>query len=604
MEIALDELEFGKSLASCVQCESLSDSTKLLPCSHILCQDCFRELESLGNCNCSKCGHIVKDDEFVEENYFADLFLRSDEILKKLRENYPCSKCQHLTSSMYCITCDCFLCSVDFHIAHKQNGNLCQHDYICVNEPKKAIYAFEKSRNILKDIFVKSDQFRKNDKVNTLYKDLIVYEQLIELWRAKHRNIETSFEETKFMEIECVSEVNTYYNSIIEVARAAMVRQSREIARYYDKERGKLHNKLVETNNYLQRLEQTKGLIDIYIHFSDSYELIDKSSALIGRLERIGKEIIETEWQYPDVVPLKFKRTLVSDVTSNFGVLKESRNFQGKIYPNISFGAYGNSNGHFKALQDIALHRNKTLFILDSGSRSVNAFSTTGKFLFKFGTYGNRCGQFLDPRHITIEEDLAYVTDTGRCDVQIFSCKTGKFIDKFGTKGNRSGQLSSPHGIAISKKTNKIFVVDRPKQCVNVYSPGYEFVTEICKGFLKEPCDIAISTNGDIYVLDCSSRCVHVFNESGKLLREYGGRGENMEMINPCYLTLHGQRHVIISDRLGHKICVYTLHGDLVSEIGGFGSQPGRVNFVNGVTVDSEGNIFVCDTANHRVQRF
>ena len=604
MEIALGELQFGKSLASCVQCEHFSEKTKLLPCSHILCEDCYRELGGLTSCICPQCGHYVRENEFVEENYFAELFIRSEGILDKLKANQTCDKCEHLVSTTYCITCGNFLCSVDFHLEHKQNGDLYQHDYICVNSQKNVNEVFAKESNILRDIFVKSNELRRSEKLNSLYQGLSVYEQLLEIWRGRYKNIELSLDEANILEIECISEVNTYYGKIIEKAREAMIQQSRNIATYYEGERKKFENKLAQTSRIVQKIEQTKGLIDIYIEFSDTYELIDKSSALIGRLERIGKEIVETKWQYPDIVPLKFKKTEVREITNKFGVLRQYRNFQSSFYPQISFGSYGNNQGQFKVIQDIAIYRDKILFTLDSGNKCVNAFATNGQFLFKFGSHGRRSCQFLDPRYITVNGDFIYVSDAGKCDVQIFTCRDGTYVGKIGTKGNQLGFLASPHGIAISKKNNKIFIVDRPKQSVKVYSPSYEFLTEICKGHLLEPSDVTVGVNGEIFVLDCSNRCVHVFDENGKLLREFGQMGEDQELVNPCYLTLDTQHHVIVSDRVGNKICVYTQHGELVTVFGGFGSQPGKVKFPNGIAVDSDGNIFVCDTSNHRIQKF
>ena len=188
--------------------------------------------------------------------------------------------------------------------------------------------------------------------------------------------------------------------------------------------------------------------------------------------------------------------------------------------------------------------------------------------------------------------------------MQLFKCEDGSYVGKLGRKGNKEETLASPNGVAVSNCSNNIYVVDGPKQCIKVYSPNHEFIKAICKGHLVEPCDVAIGASGDIYVVDCASKCVHVFNRDGDLLREFGYRGEEKELVNPRYLALDNRGHVLLSDRLGHQICVYTVRGDLVNRFGGFGSNPGEVRFPNGIAVDSEGNIFVCDTSNHRIQKF
>ena len=595
MEILLQEFEKAKLLSSCVQCEDFVSATKLLACSHVMCEDCYSQMGS----RCPHCAHYVNENEGVEENYFLDLFLKYEQIISQLKAQHVCTKCKHLPSSTYCQHCDLLLCSVDFQMEHSQNCGINQHEYLCTKHMRNHNGHSVSENDEIKNVFVKSSVLQTNEKIASINHGLSVYDMLQNIWQGRHDNIERNFEDINTLENNCVSQVNQYYEEMIQKAREMKETQMNDVKKYYEGERDKLRNKLKQTEQFVQKLEQTKSLIRIYAEFSDTYELVDKSAAILRRLERIFKEFAEKKWSYPDIVQIQFHGCNINKVTDMFGSLKRYRNFQAKFYPKFSFGSYGKSTGHFQTIQGLAIHRDKTLFISDSGSKCVHAFSTTGKFRFSLSE-----GHFIDPGHISVNGDLVYVSDVGRCDVQIFNCEDGSYVGKLGRKGNKEEELASPSGVAVSNCSRNIYVVDRPKQCIKVYSPNYVYIKAMCKGHLMEPCDIAIGTNDDIYVVDCSCKCVHVFNQDGDLLREFGYRGEDKELVNPCYLALDGGDHVMLSDRMGHKICVYTVRGDLVNRFGGFGSSPGKVRFPNGVAVDSEGNIFVCDTSNHRVQKF
>lgn len=63
-----------------------------------------------------------------------------------------------------------------------------------------------------------------------------------------------------------------------------------------------------------------------------------------------------------------------------------------------------------------------------------------------------------------------------------------------------------------------------------------------------------------------------------------------------------GERYAL--DRKAHRVFRFDAGGASIGSFGGFGSQPGQFNDPWGIRVDSDGNVLVADTFNHRIQKF
>jgi len=62
--------------------------------------------------------------------------------------------------------------------------------------------------------------------------------------------------------------------------------------------------------------------------------------------------------------------------------------------------------------------------------------------------------------------------------------------------------------------------------------------------------------------------------------------------------------NVYVADGGNHRIQKFDNHGKFVMEFGSNGSQPGQFQEPWGVAVDRKGDIYVADTWNHRIQKF
>ena len=136
--------------------------------------------------------------------------------------------------------------------------------------------------------------------------------------------------------------------------------------------------------------------------------------------------------------------------------------------------------------------------------------------------------------------------------------KDGKYLSKFGGKGNRPGELNGTHGIQIDSK-RRIIVADRG-----------------------------------------NSR-IEVFDENGKYLDQW----PNLPAPYCIRLSKDGQ-HLWVSDGYTQRFGKYDLNGRLVSAStwGTFGVVPGAIWGPHYFDVDSEGNLYVAEDYNARVQKF
>ena len=61
---------------------------------------------------------------------------------------------------------------------------------------------------------------------------------------------------------------------------------------------------------------------------------------------------------------------------------------------------------------------------------------------------------------------------------------------------------------------------------------------------------------------------------------------------------------MFLTDSRNHRIQKFTLDGKYLGQFGSFGSGPGELNMPWGLGLDKDGNIYVADWRNDRIQKF
>ncbi|MDF2838104.1 MAG: inlA, partial [Paenibacillus sp.] len=113
------------------------------------------------------------------------------------------------------------------------------------------------------------------------------------------------------------------------------------------------------------------------------------------------------------------------------------------------------------------------------------------------------------------------------------------------------------------------------------------------------PTDVAVGPEGNVYVADQSNRIVKL-NEHGAYLGMMDADGQ-FDSLRSIAVDQSGFLYAADSEDDG--VVVFDDNGDLVHSIGGEGMGAGEFNYPQGIAVSTDGQAYVADTSNRRVQK-
>lgn len=115
------------------------------------------------------------------------------------------------------------------------------------------------------------------------------------------------------------------------------------------------------------------------------------------------------------------------------------------------------------------------------------------------------------------------------------------------------------------------------------------------------PAGVAILDSDEYLVSDSLAKRIGRYSFDGLLLSVFG---EN-QLDRPTALAID-RRHqrIAVVDTGAHKLALFNFDGDLLGYLGERGDGPGQFSFPVDADFDQDGNLFVLDSMNFRVQRF
>ena len=158
---------------------------------------------------------------------------------------------------------------------------------------------------------------------------------------------------------------------------------------------------------------------------------------------------------------------------------------------------------------------------------------------------------------------------------------------------------------------DRLFVSDPGLRHVLVFDANHK-ATDVITDGMQSPGSMAIDReNRLLYVSDINLDQVLVYDaDSLKLMRKIGTTGHNHELTSqgdfakPSGLAVDAEGNLYVCDTLNDRVEVFDADGKFVSTYGKNGDGPGYFARPKGVTVDSDGHIWIADGMQDRVQVF
>ncbi|XP_078581784.1 uncharacterized protein LOC144865110 [Branchiostoma floridae x Branchiostoma japonicum] len=236
------------------------------------------------------------------------------------------------------------------------------------------------------------------------------------------------------------------------------------------------------------------------------------------------------------------------------------------------------------------------------------------------GTFVRTVGQQQDmkvPWNISVDEEgNILVSDWIKHCIFVYN-EDGQFLFQFGGEGKVEGQLKHPHGICTDQAGN-IIVADWGNRRVEMFDKTGRFLKHITKN-IRWPHGVAMATHGQLVVADVTNQTVSIFHNSccEVLQQQTTLSGEFLPSapIPAASAPIPAAPAPIPATPV--PICAEAMgtghhHGIQGQEepkfqrvtFGGKGSGKGQFRCPRGVAVSDEGEIFVADGGNQRIQVF
>jgi len=186
----------------------------------------------------------------------------------------------------------------------------------------------------------------------------------------------------------------------------------------------------------------------------------------------------------------------------------------------------------------------------------------------------------------------------GRAEVVI-----GAFGGKPGDNDSEYA-FNRPAGAAFDSQGN-VYIADGYQNTrVVKYTPDGKYILHWGKpgdgdGEFNLVHDVAIDPQDFVYVADRANERIQVFDQVGRFIKKWEGIGM------PWGLVYDPWRKVIwMCDGQNGRVSKLSLDGEVLGVMGENGSGPGQFDQAHNIAVDEEGNLYVCETKNFRIQKF
>jgi hypothetical protein len=158
--------------------------------------------------------------------------------------------------------------------------------------------------------------------------------------------------------------------------------------------------------------------------------------------------------------------------------------------------------------------------------------------------------------------------------------------------------------VIVGGDLTRLLVLDRDLQLVRQFGEKGDLPAHF-----NAPVSVAVLRDrvyvGDVYGLPA----VKIFDTVGNFLFGFGRHElDRQDLSFPAgvaFLKIDPEtEYTLVLDKLRQAAKVYTEKGDFVTLIGGYGNQPGLVQYPSGLATDGKSTLYIVEKTGGRVQKY
>lgn len=249
----------------------------------------------------------------------------------------------------------------------------------------------------------------------------------------------------------------------------------------------------------------------------------------------------------------------------------------------------------------------KEILVADTGNDRIVKLDNDGRFKNQYGGFGLTFGDKSEEREDSLDEpyDVAaggfsnfYVSDQHNRRICIFDMYKSYKGNLFPTTDDRDNRLTRPRGIKVDSENN-IWLVDGREDKVFKISPNGDMLFSL-GGYgwsslqLRDPTQIDIDSQGQIYIADHGNGRIAVFDRLGSFIMEIKDH-----LKSPTGVAVDDNGLIYICDDSTSELGMYTPRGTRLAWLnstseGSLFRQPSDL-------VSTNNKILLVDSGKHRI---
>lgn len=208
----------------------------------------------------------------------------------------------------------------------------------------------------------------------------------------------------------------------------------------------------------------------------------------------------------------------------------------------------------------------------------------------------------VKPNKALLVGNRLYICDTVLNTVLVLDLVSGEVRALEGDAGN--GKIKQPNSITRDEEGN-FYIADKVRQAVLVYDAKEQFVRALGHPGESAPVDVAVGAKA-IYICNIDKNRIEIWDkQTGAVQKMFGERGSVPgKFYMPSHVALDHEGNVYVTDTGNFRVQKFSPEGEHLMTIGGHGDAFGKFAWPKGIDIDNNGRIYVVDSRFFNVQIF